>query len=53
MEFESDLSCTQEYKSFRSTVPLKQIVIDSDGVQVSARRTIHVIAQGTWDIFKK
>ncbi|XP_050725927.1 maspardin-like isoform X1 [Eriocheir sinensis] len=34
MEFESDLSCTQEYKSFRSTVPLKQIVIDSDGLQV-------------------
>ncbi|MPC32293.1 Maspardin [Portunus trituberculatus] len=34
MEFESDLSCTLEYKSFRSTVPLKQIVVDSDGLKV-------------------
>ncbi|KAK7063115.1 Maspardin [Halocaridina rubra] len=34
MEFESDLSQSDEYKSFRSTVPLRQIVVDNDALKV-------------------
>ncbi|XP_045616719.1 maspardin isoform X2 [Procambarus clarkii] len=34
MEFESDLARSSEYKSFRSTVPLKQIVVDNDALKV-------------------
>lgn len=34
MEFESDLARSSEYKSFRSTVPLKQIVVDSEALKV-------------------
>ncbi|ROT73278.1 putative maspardin isoform X2, partial [Penaeus vannamei] len=34
MDFESDLSQSTEYKSFRSTVPLKQVVVDNDGLKV-------------------
>ncbi|XP_068212331.1 maspardin-like [Palaemon carinicauda] len=34
MEFESDFSQSEEYKSFRSTVPLRQIVVDNDALKV-------------------
>lgn len=43
MDFESDLSQSTEYKSFRSTVPLKQVVVDNDGLKVSVLKFIHYI----------
>ncbi|KAK4306618.1 hypothetical protein Pmani_021569 [Petrolisthes manimaculis] len=34
MDFESELSCSSEYKSFRSTVPLKQLAVDNDATKI-------------------
>jgi hypothetical protein len=34
MNFSSDLSLSEEYQSFRSTVPLKKIAVDSDSSKV-------------------
>ncbi len=35
MNFSSDLSLSEEYQSFRSTVPLKKVAVDSDSTKVN------------------
>lgn len=37
MSYSSDLSQSQEYLSFRSSVPLRKIVVDSEGSKVNTK----------------
>lgn len=43
MPYTSELSQSKEYQSFRSSVPLRKIVVDSDGTKV----TVFLIAVAT------
>lgn len=43
MSYVSDLSQSQEYLSFRSSVPLRKIIVDSDNSKVNNNFLISIV----------
>jgi hypothetical protein len=45
MSYISDLSQSQEYLSFRSSVPLKRLVVDTDNTKVVNKNAVYIHTQ--------